>query len=249
MVRVTLTLFFCFVTTSLAWAQRDAPLLECYLPLIAVRHAEGERLWFELVLKKETGPHEHKEHQMYLLAYLLDDEKEVLEIAADPALLENEGDADARLFLDVLLEKRLVTILETKVAEREGFAALDNARKYADGSGLARDKESFLKINTFAFSFSPTYHELFENVSQLKNFSNENPQRFGEFAGKFKMLVYVPVNSSKYASKVRGEIRSKGDLVVGNYLLNKTVTLYCRPLPYEFVFGRDRDGRTIIYVR
>ena len=249
MVRVILTLFAYLLTASLAWAQRDAPLLECYLPSIAVRHAEGDRLSLELVLKKETGPHEHKEHQMYLLAYLLDDEKEVLKIVSDAALLENEGGADALLFLDVLLEKGLVTILETKVAERGAFAAMDNARKYADGSGLARDKESFLKINTFAFSFSPTYHELFEKVSQLNSFSNENPQRFGEFASKFKMLVYVPVNNSKYASKVRDEIRSKGDLVVGEYVANKTVTLYCRPLPYEFVFGRDRNERTVIYVR
>jgi hypothetical protein len=111
---------------SLSYAQQYPPLIECYLPSISIQHADGERLSLELVLKKETGSTEHREHQMYLLAYLVEDEKEVLEIAFDPNLLDKAKGGDSKLFLDVLLDKGLVTVIETKVARRQGFAAQDN---------------------------------------------------------------------------------------------------------------------------
>ena len=235
---------------EVALGQRDPPLLECYLPSITLTHAEGERLSLDLVLKKETGPTEHREHQMYLLAYLRDDEQEVLKICSDPKLLDKTKGGDAKLFLDVLLEEGLVTILEAKVARRQGFAGQDVSGKYADGSKAGQSKENFLKLNTFAFSFGPKYVELFDKISRLKHFRNEDPppKQIGIYKHHFKMLVFVPVNDCKYASQVEGGIRGKNDLGLNDDRLT-TPILYCRPLPYEFRFRRDRDVGTVVYIK
>jgi hypothetical protein len=251
MVRLRLALIACFLAPSVAWAQRDPPLLECYLPSITIRHAEGGRLSLELVLKKETGATEHREHQMYLLAYLLDDEEEVLEIAADASLLDKTKGADAKLFLDVLLDKGLVTILETKVAKRQGFSGQDVSGKYVDGSKAARDKADFLKLNAFEYSFAPQYIELFKKISKLKHFRNEDPPagQIGIYKHRFKMLVFVPVNDCKYASEVGDGIRGKNDYGLKDSLRPTTPILYCRPLPYEFTFRRDSDVGTVIYIQ
>ncbi|MFO0883463.1 MAG: hypothetical protein U0894_04635 [Pirellulales bacterium] len=199
--RWTFLLLVLVLTPRVVVAQRDPPLTECYLPSITVWHAEGQRLALDLVLKKEVGHNEHKEHQMYLLMYQLDEEAEVLKICSDPKLLDKTEGGDSKLFLDVLLEKGLVTILETKVAKRHGFGGQDVQGKYADGSKAGQSREDFLKINTFTFSFSPSYADLFDKVSKLKHFRNEDPppNQFGIYKRRFKMLVYVPVNDCKYA--------------------------------------------------
>ena len=175
-IECTAGFFHCYcllLRRKLPW-QRDPPLIECYLPSITISHAKGERLSLDLVLK-ETGPTEHREHQMYLMAYLLDDEAEVLKIASDPKLLDKKSSGDSKLFLDVLTDQRLVTIIETKVAKRQGFAGQDVLGKYSDGSKAGRDKEDFLKLNSFAFAFTPSYVDLFDKVSKLKNFSKRRP--------------------------------------------------------------------------
>ncbi len=247
----TLALVFCLVTPAFAMAQRDPPLLECYLPSITVRHAAMQRLAIDLVLKKETGPTEHREHQMYLLAYLLDDEKQVLDIVSDPKWLDKNKESEAKLFLDVLLEKGLVTIVESKTAPRHGFAGQDSKGRYSDGSKAGRGETKFLKLNAFNFSFAPTYQELFKSVSKLKNFRNEDPPagQIGIYQRRFKFLVYVPVNDCKYASKVRDGIRGKNDFGLDEYGGGKTPILYCRPLPYELAFRRDTKVGTIVYIR
>ena len=250
--RLTLAFVLCLLAPSLAWAQRDPPLTECYLPSITLRHAAGERLSLDLVFKKETGPSKHREHQMYLLAYLLDDEKRVLEVASDPKLLDKNKGRDSALFLDVLLEERLVTIVESKVAIRQGFGAQDASGRYADGSKAGKDAAKFLKLNTFAFSFTPTYKDLFNKISKLKNFVNEDPpdpDQSGIYERRFKLLAFVPVNDCKYATKVRDGIRGKNDFGLDEYGLGKTPILYCRPLPYEFTFRRDSEVGTIVYVQ
>lgn len=240
----------CFLMLTLATrvvlAQRDPPLLECYLPSITVCHAEGERISIDLILKKETGPTEHREHQMILLAYLKHDEPEILNLSTTPEFLD-KNQRDSKLFLDVLLEKGLVTTVGTKVAKRSGFAGQDNVGKYADGSKVGRSKDDFLKLNSFSFAFSPSYADLFNKVSKLKNYRKEDQSGFN--GDKFKLLVYVPVNDCKYAAEVRDGIRGKNDFGLDEYGLGSSPILYLRPLPYEFMFRRDSDVGTIVYIR
>lgn len=234
-----------------ALAQRDPPLMECYLPSIMVSHSPGKKLTLDLVLKKETGPVEHREHQMLLLAYLVDDEESVLKIASDPELLDKTKGPKAMLFLDVLLEKGLVANVDSKVAARRGFAGQDNLGKYADGSKAGRSREEFLKLNAFAYTFAVSYKDLFDDVSKLKNFSQEAAAKdsFGIYAQRFKLLAFVPVNDCKYATKVREGIRGKYDFGLDEYMNAKTPILYCRPLPYEFEIRRSDRVGTIVYIR
>ncbi len=248
--RCTFALLLFVLAPEVALGQQDPPLNECYLPSITVTHAEGERLSLDLVLKKEAGPTKHREHQMYLLAYLLDDEKEVLKISSNSELLDKTKSSDSKLFLDVLLDEGLVTILETKVAKRQGFAGQDVSGKYADGSKAGKNKENFLTLNTFAFSFSAKYVDLFDKISTLKHFRNEDPppDQVGIYKHRFKMLVFVPVNDCKYASEVRDGIRGKNDLGLNDDRYT-TPILYCRPLPYEFTFRRDSDVGTVVYIK
>lgn len=246
-----LILLLLVLAPRIALAQRDPPLFECYLPSIKVSHAAGDRLLLDLILKKETGPVEHWEHQMYLLMYLLEDEDEVLKIASDPDLLDKSKGVDGKLFLDVLLARGLAVVSETKVAKRQHFAGQDNRGEYSDGSKVGRSEEEFLRLNTFAFSFSQAYNDLFDSASTLKHFRNEEapPDTVGISNQRFKILVYVPVNDCKYATAVREGVRGKNDFGLDEYGMGKTPILYCRPLPYEFVFRRDSDVGVQIYIR
>ena len=68
-----------FVST--AFAQRDAPVWETYLPKIAIYHDEINSqfaITVDFIFRKDGGPIEHSEHQAYLLAYLKKDEEQKL---------------------------------------------------------------------------------------------------------------------------------------------------------------------------
>jgi hypothetical protein len=231
----------CLLSQSIAFAQRDPPLLECYLPVIIATHLDGNKIGIDLVLKKETGPTEHREHQIYLLGYLLEKEGEVLKICAEDELLNKRKGGESKLFLDVLLEKQLVVSIDTKIAPRSGFAGQDVKGNYADGTKVGREKTDFLRINTFEYSFSIPYDQLYEKVSSLKDFGSKKT-RWGMYESKFKILAFVPVNDCKYAKDVRDGVRGEND--VGRHGNPLTPILYCRPLPYEFQI----DAGTTVYI-
>src|ERR1700741_1727420 len=111
----TLMVFLC---VSTAFGQRDAPVWESFLPQISVYHdaADAPRnLIVDFLFMKGGGPHEHTEHQAYVLAYLKKDEAEILNLAADPHLRRNKNEKTKR-FLDVPVEKKLGATLDSQVA-------------------------------------------------------------------------------------------------------------------------------------
>ncbi len=246
----------CFLVPSTAWAQRDPPVWECYLPSITITHAEKSKLALDLVLKKETGPVEHREHQMYLIGYLKEDEAEILKISSDVSLLNKSKKKDERLFLDALIEKELVTVIDTQVGKRQSFAGQDVSGKYADGSSAGRNRADFLKLNTFPFSFEVKKSDLFDAIAKLKHFQPDKVDTFGYFKSKFKLLAFVPVNDCKYATKVAEGIRGKHDFphfddrvdAEGQALFWSTPILYFRPLPYEFQFRKDKGDAVLVYI-
>ena len=195
----------------------------------------------------------HREHQMYPQSqHLLEDEADVLKIASDPELLDKKKGGDAKLFLDVLIEKGWSPSLNRRLALRLGFAGQDNLGKYADGSKAGRNQGDFLELNTFAFSFSPSYVDLFNKISKLKHFRNEDPppDQIGIYKHKFKMLVCVPAElNCKYATKVRDGVRGKNDFGLNEYGRGTTPVQYCRPLPYEFKFRRDGGVGTVVHIQ
>jgi len=250
-----LTLLWALVPST-AMAQRDPPVWECYLPSITITHTKNAALSLELLFKKERGAGEHREHQMYLLGCLQEDEAEILKVQADVSLLNKRQKDDEKLFLDVLLERGLVTVIDTQVAKRGAFAGQDNLGKNADGTGAGQDKAAFLKLNTLPFTFAPQNSALYDAISKLKHFQADKVDTFGYFESKFKLLVFVPVNDCKYATKVAEGVKGAPDFAhfgerldaAGRDLSWSTPILYFRPLPYTLEFRKNEDGAILVYI-
>lgn len=234
-------------------AQRDAPVWECYLASTVITHGKDSVLNLDLLFKKEGGPYEHTEHQMYLIAYFEGDESEVLKVASDKTLLDKKK-PDAKLFLDVLLEKRLATVLETKVAKKRGHGAQDVRGKYRDGSGADEGKAG-LERNGFAFRFGVKHQALFDAASKLKNFDATDVVKSDAkyFNDRLKFLVFVPVNDCKYATQVAEDLRTTNDFahfdtVTQGAHYRTTPKLFCKPLSFSLQFKQLEDGRFLVYI-
>jgi hypothetical protein len=239
-------------------AQRDAPVWDCYLPSIKVAepHRDAD-LRVELTFCKGGGPTEHKQHQMYLLCYVAEDEDLILEISKDISLLDKKAEGKTQQFLDVLLENKLIAIADTKTASQYELpdSAYDSNRELTD--------EELEKSGTFDFKFKFSKPELLEKAKQLKNF---RPDRFdpngGYFEDRLKFIVFVPVNDSKYATDVPEDARGEYDFagfdvhrdpkIEGDFFSHRTPILYFRPLPYEFELRKlldgDEAGRLLLYI-
>ena len=241
-----LILLLCVPTT---FGQRDAPVWESYLPKILIYHNDSNghpALTIDLLFKKNGGPHEHTEHQAYILAYLKKDEEEILKLAADPQLTKKQNEK-TKLFLDLLVEKKLVVPLDSQVA---GINRTGSTQRYPDVKGNPKqaDSDSITQF-TFPFKFTFTYEALFQSVRKLGNFNLENVNVAGSstwFNDKFKLIVFVPVNDSAHASKVSPKVREAYDFAgVMNF---NTALLYFRPLPYEFGFKKYQEDTLLIYI-
>ena len=247
---------FCLLSTS-AFAQRDAPVWESYVARQSLYHENDDSMTIELLFKKEGGSSEHTHHQMYILAYLKKDEQTILELARDSSL-QDKTKTDKPMLIDVLLEKKLATILDTKIGKRARQGAQDVAGNYDIESDALHGKES-LKLNSYPFTFNFSNKSLFEAVSQLGNFDEKNVIHGDNlyFEDKFKLMVFVPVNDCKYANKVAPELNKARDFASSFSLDDtddpfrtySTPLLYFKPLLYEFEFKKlDADDRYLIYV-
>lgn len=243
--KAKLSILMVLLFVSTAFAQRDAPVWECYLPKISIYHDDSARqsaLTVDFLFKKNGGPHEHTEHQAYVLVYLKKDEEQILKLAADPELIKKQNEK-TKLFLDVLVEKKLVVALESQVAK------IVNTPRFADVRGNPkRTGADSLAEFSFPFKFTFTYEALFESVQKLGNFDREKVQVVGKerwFEEKFKFLVLIPVNDSRLATKVSPKLREMYDFA--NVMDFKTALLYFRPLPYEFGF-KKYEQETLVYI-
>src|SRR6185369_10487677 len=218
----TLMVFLC-VSTS--FGQRDAPVWESFLPQISVYHdaADAPRsLIVDFLFIKSGGPHEHTEHQAYVLAYLKKDEAEILKLAADPQLRSKKNEK-TKSFLDLLVEKKLVATLDSQVAKITEMR-MPRQVKLNPGSQSA-DTES-----VFPFKFTFSYETLFRSVQKLGNFDIKSVDVVGNytwFEDKFKLIVFVPVNDSAQATKVSAELRKMYDFT--NFMDFENSLLYFRP--------------------
>ena len=240
-----LSILIVFLCVSPAFAQRDAPVWESYLPRIAVYHDDSSKqpaLTISFLFKKNGGPHEHTEHQAYVLAYLKKDEEQILKLAGDPALT-NKKNEKTKLFLDMLVEKKLVVPLDSQVAR------IDRTPRFPDvrGNPKSGGAEELVEFS-FPFKFTFTYDMLFQSVRKLGNFDPQKVDAYGKeiwFDDKFKLMVFVPVNDSAHATKVSAKMREMYDFA--NPMDFKTALLYFRPLPYEFGFKKYEEN-TLLYI-
>ena len=239
-----LSILIVFVCGSTAFAQRDAPVWESFLPQISVYHdaADAPRnLVVDFLFIKSGGPHEHTEHQAYVLAYLKKDEAEILKLAADPQLRSKKNEKTKR-FLDLLVEKKLVATLDSQVAK---IVEMRFPRQVKLGPG----SQSADTENVFPFKFTFSYESLFRAVQQLGNFDMKNVDVVGDytwFEDRFKLIVFVPVNDSAQATKVSAELHKMYDFA--SLMDFENSLLYFRPLPYEFQFKTYKPDGLLVYI-
>jgi hypothetical protein len=241
----SISILILLLSAPIALAQRDAPVWESYLPKFSIYHDDTNRspaLTLDFLFKKNGGPYEHKEHQAYVLVYLKQDEEEILKLAADPELTKKQNEK-TKLFLDLLVEKKLVVALDSQVAK------IGSTPRYPDVSGNPkRSGAETLEDHSFPFKFTFSYEALFQSVQKLGHFKLENLNLAGSstwFEDKFKLIVFVPVNDSRHATKVSPKIREAYDFA--NVMNFNTALLYFRPLPYEFRFKKYQEN-LLIYI-
>jgi hypothetical protein len=190
---------------------------------------------------KSGGPHEHTEHQAYVLAYLKKDEEQILKLAADPQL-RNKKNEKTKRFLDVLVERKLVVTLDSQVAK---IIETRLPRQVE----LSPKSQSADTEYVFPFKFTFSYERLFRSVQQLGNFDIKSVDIAGDytwFEDKFKLIVFVPVNDSAQATKVSAELRKMYDFT--NLMDFENSLLYFRPLPYEFQFKKYKEDHLMVYI-
>lgn len=244
-----LSILILFLWASTAFGQRDAPVWESYLPKISIYHNDINKhpaITIDFLFKKHGGPPEHTEHQAYILVYLTKDEEEILKLAEDPQLTSKKNEK-TKLFLDALIEKKLVVPLESQVAQ---LNRQSSTLRYPDVRGTPkRAGADTLADFTFPFKFTFTYETLFQSVQKLGHFDVKNVTDGGTstwFNDKFKLMVFVPVNDSRHATKVSAKLREMYDFA--SVMDFDTALLYWRPLPYEFGFKKYREDTLLIYI-
>jgi hypothetical protein len=237
---VCLALNFLAVT---AHAQRDAPIWESHLASMSIYHEDGSSLTIELLYKKEGGPHEHNQHQMYLLAYLAKDEAEILKLASGSGRLDTPVEGKKPI-VDVLIEKKLVAVLDSQVASRRKW--VQDWDVYQDRGVSEKDLRiegrSSLAVKSFAYKFNVSNDKLFEAFSRLANVRSDGVDKVEDlvhYQDRLKLLAFVPLNDSKYATKVSPELRTISDILY---------VLYFKPLPYELSFTKTARGKTMVYI-
>ena len=236
-----LSILFVFLWASTAFGQRDAPVWESFLPQISVHHDTSDRpqaIKVEFLFMKNGGPHEHTEHQAYVLVYLQKDEEQILKLAADPQLKKKKNEKTKR-FIDLLVEKKLVVPLQSQVAK---IIEVSMSR-YAGGKGNPKPTDDDDDVaSVFPFKFTFANNTLFQSVQKLGNFDLKSVDIAGNytwFNDKFKLMVFVPVNDSAQADKVSAKLREMYDFA--GLMDFESSVLYFRPLPYEFTFKKYKD--------
>jgi hypothetical protein len=140
-----LSIFFVFLCVFTAYGQRDAPVWEAYLPRIAIHEDNSNRqpvITVDFLFKKSGGPHEHTEHQAYVLVYLKRDEEQILKLAADPELTKKQNEKP-KTFLDLLVEKKLVVSLASQVAKLTNTTSPEMKAKTKRAAGESFEEFTF----------------------------------------------------------------------------------------------------------
>jgi hypothetical protein len=234
---------------SPVFGQRDAPVWEAYLPSVSIYHDDSnnhDALTINLLFKKNGGPYQHTQHQAYVLVYLKKDEEQIMKLAGDSQLVRKRIEK-AKQLVDLLIERKLVISLESQVAKLNS----PNGRtpRFADVSGNPKPiGPQTLAEFSFPFKFTFTYETLWSSVRKLGNFNSEDviDSAATWFNDKFKLMLFIPVNDSPYATKVSSELRKADDFAWSMDF--ETSLLYFRPLPYEFTFARYRENKLLLYI-
>ena len=236
-----------------AVAQRDPPVWNSFLPRIAM-FDERTKLDFEITFKKGGGPVKQSPHaQIYVLGYLEKDESKILKLAADKKLTtkskhrpsadltagkKRTTEPEDKLLLDLLVAEKLVTLLGNKIAKKSEVPVV-----------ISLKSDRAVAANCYDFEFSFDNSKLFESIGKLKNFDHTNfvESDHKYYNDKFKLMIFVPVNDCKYATKIPKEQRELHDFA--HFADRETILQYFKPLPYRFQFKPlDEEGVVLLYI-
>lgn len=244
--RLTLITTMALVLVSAtALAQRDPPVWESYLCPIEVYHADRLTTSIDFDWVKDGGAHEHRQHVIYLLGYLEKKEAEILALMRDENLMRKgsyegaDGKPCTDKILDVLLAKKLVTVLARKVVDR-----LPTERP---------EEKPHLADRNYVFRFEAEFQNgaLFEKISALPGFETPKPSPEKQYLrDDFKVMPFIPVNDSKYADDIAPDKKTTYDFTQGEGYGGERswIAQYLRPLPYVFNMARLGDGNVLIYL-
>ena len=218
------------------YAQRDAPVWDSHLGSTSVYKSDKLSLNVDLVYRKTGGPIDHTEHQLELYACLDRDVPAILKIADRKSLLDKQS--KEKQFLDVLLDAKLLTKLESKVAKRSNPRIKDDK--------LTPEQKW---VGAFQYRFQFANQSLFESAGKLSGFDPKKTQKttsYETFDDKFRIIAFVPVNDSKYSTKVADEVRASPDFA--HFMDIQTPILYFKPLAQRFQFNRTPGGEILLYI-
>jgi hypothetical protein len=226
-----------------ASAQRDAPVWECYLPRFSLYHDRDEggqrALVLEFAVRKNGGPHEHTEHQCHVLACLASQTQNILAMARDPALSNKKSEKVS--FLDMLAEKKLAVVLDSKVAKLNSPDGRTPMFPDASGKPMITGAKN---VDQYAFPFTFTFRDedLLAAAAKLGGFDPAKLRQGGQdkwYEQAIALLVLVPVNDSRMADKVAKDIRARPDFA--HPMDTDTSILICKALPYALTFSKHGD--------
>ena len=168
------------------------------------------------------------ERQMYVLGFLEKDEVRIRELAADETL-KDENQNDGKFLFEILLEEKLVVVLETKTAEPRQLKP--------------EERQTRLMLQSpHTFSFSFKNNDLVTDLGKLKNFDATKLNEWDQVEDRFKLLIFVPKSNNKHSTKLSTR-KYEG---IRHW---KAGALYFKPLPYRFTFRLLKDeGLHLIYV-
>lgn len=173
-------LVFCSFSTSL-WAQHSPLISNSYVSSFAVKRMK-DSLKVTVEYARDGGTESTRIYaQLYILVYLLDDEKEIRELVQKEEYTRKDSENSSQL-LDVLKRRKLAAILDSKVSDASEAYPADLPFDFR---------------NKFEFEFS--YDSILEKVSSLARYSNSKERRPPD---RFGFIVFVPVNDSQYADKI-----------------------------------------------
>lgn len=229
---VTIMIAIVLNVPSTVIAQRDAPVWNCYLSPISISD-DHPNMEVRFVLHKDGGPHEHFEHQCYLLVYLKENEDVIRQRVQDSHFID-KANQERQSFLKKLEQQKLIARVGTQVAKN----IPDDQR---ESCGCISGK-------CFRYKFTINVSQLFEKLDVNLGFDPAQSKVSGNstwFDQRLGMIVFVPTNDSPLANEVARELQQTHDFA---HLMDwDTSILYFKPLPYEFQYRRIK-GKLVLSI-
>jgi len=136
------------------------------------------------------------------------------------------------LFFDVLIQKNLVTILDSQSVQQTQRAECLRAG-----------------TDTYCYKFHFSNATVVKAIQKLGNYQSNKSELKKSYGNKFKLLGFVPVNDCKYATKVGPKVKGVIDCShrhdPESSLHFDTPILHFKPLPYVFQFFLIPDSDDI----